>query len=71
LKELKAVSKDMAIELSSNMGPPKSKDISSVDSDVRKAGIEFTTRCLKIMDKIDSRFLGGAINAYWPCVFTD
>jgi len=71
LIELRAVSKDLEIELSSNMGPPKSKDISSSDPEVRKAGIEFTTRCLNIMDKIDSRYLGGAIYSYWPCDFSD
>lgn len=71
LEELKAVSKDLDIVLSSNMGPPKNKDVSSKDPEIRKAGIEFTSNCLRIMDKIDSRKLGGVIHTYWPCAFDD
>jgi D-psicose/D-tagatose/L-ribulose 3-epimerase len=71
LEELKAVSKDLDILISSNMGPPKDKDVASKDPAVRKAGIEFTTNCMKVMDKIDSRNLGGVIHTYWPCDFED
>ena len=71
LKELRTVAGDLGITLSSNMGPPKDKDIASKDPKIREAGIAFTSSCLTIMDKIDSRMLGGVIHTYWPCVFDD
>ncbi|MCL2684451.1 MAG: sugar phosphate isomerase/epimerase [Synergistaceae bacterium] len=71
LGELKALSKDLGITLTSNVGPPKDKDISSADPAVRRKGIEFLTDLMKAMDKVDSRSIAGALYSHWPCDFTD
>jgi len=68
---LKHAAADLGIEISSNIGPPKDKDIASKDSLVRKAGIAFLTDIMKQMDKLGSRTLVGVLNTYWPCEFDD
>ena len=71
INELKAAAKDLELEISSNIGPPKDKDIASKDLKVRKAGIDFLTGIMKQMDKLGSRALVGVLNTYWPCEFDD
>jgi len=71
LGELKALSKDLGITLTSNQGPPKDKDISSADPAVRRRGIEFLTDLMKAMDKVDSRSIAGALYSHWPYDFKD
>jgi D-psicose/D-tagatose/L-ribulose 3-epimerase len=71
LIDLKALSKDLGIEISSNIGPPKDKDIGSKEPAVRKAGIEFLTNIMNQMDKLGSRALVGVLYTYWPCEFDD
>jgi D-psicose/D-tagatose/L-ribulose 3-epimerase len=71
LGELKALSKDLGITLTTNLGPPKDKDVASADPAVRKNGIEFLTKIMKVMDKLDSRAIVGDLYTYWPCDFTD
>lgn len=66
---LKAVAADLGIEITSNIGPPKDKDIASKDPAVRKAGIIFLTNIMKAMDRLDSRVLAGVLYTYWPCQF--
>jgi D-psicose/D-tagatose/L-ribulose 3-epimerase len=69
--ELRTVAKDLGITITSNIGPPKDKDIASGSPDVRKAGISFLTDIMKAMDLLDSRALVGVLNTYWPCEFDD
>ncbi|MBT3319401.1 MAG: sugar phosphate isomerase/epimerase [Clostridia bacterium] len=71
LTELKALAADLGIEISSNIGPPKSKDVASADPAVRQAGITFLTDIMKAMDKLDSRALVGVMYTYWPNEFDD
>jgi len=71
INELKAQAKDLDVEISSNIGPPKDKDVGSSDPSVRKAGIDFLTNIMKQMDKLDSRALVGVLYTYWPCEFDD
>lgn len=71
IDELKSLSKDIGITITSNIGPPKSKDVASKDPDVRKAGIQFLTDIMKAMDRLDSRALVGVIYTYWPSQFDD
>lgn len=71
LSELKAVSKDLGLTISSNIGPPKDKDVASPDPSVREAGITFLTDIMKAMDRIDSRVLVGVTYTYWPGQFDD
>lgn len=71
LSELKALSADLGISISSNIGPPKSKDVASADPQVRAAGIKFLTDIMKAMDKLNSRALVGVMYTYWPSEFDD
>lgn len=65
------VAADLGIEITSNIGPPKDKDIASKDPDVPKAGIEFLTGIMKAMARLDSRVLAGVLYTYWPSEFDD
>jgi len=71
IDELKTVAADLGIEITSNIGPPKDKDIASKDPEIRNAGIAFLTDIMKAMDRLDSRVLAGVIYTYWPCQFND
>ena len=71
LTELKAIAKDLGLTISSNIGPPKSKDVASADASVRRDGIQFLTDIMKNMDKLDSRDLVGVTYTYWPNDFSD
>jgi len=71
IDELKALAKDLEIEICSNIGPPKQYDVASNDPSVRAAGINFLTDIMKKMDRLDSRYLIGVTYTYWPNDFTD
>ena len=68
---LKALAKDLELEISSNIGPPKQYDVASSDPEVRKAGIEFLADIMRKMDRLDSRNLVGVTYTYWPNDFSD
>ena len=68
---LKTVAADLGIEITSNIGPPKDKDIASKDPAVRKAGLTFLTHIMKAMDRLNSRVLAGVLYTYWPSRFDD
>ena len=71
IDELKAVAKELDLEISSNIGPPKKYDVASKDPSVRMAGIKFLTDIMKKMDRLDSRSLVGVMYTYWPNDFSD
>jgi len=71
IDELKALARDLGINITSNIGPAKDKDIASKDPEVRKAGIKYLTDIMKAMDRLDSRALVGVLYSYWPCDFSD
>ncbi len=71
LAELKSVCKELNLEISANLGPPKDKDVSSADPTVRERGIKFLCDIMDQMDKIDCRVLIGAYFNCWPCEFKD
>ncbi len=71
LARLKNTCKDLDLTISSNIGPPKDKDVASSDPEVRKAGIQFLSDIMKQMDKVDSRSLVGVTYTYWPNDFSD
>ncbi len=71
LDELKRVSKDLGLIITSNIGPPRDKDVASKDPAVREAGIKFLSDIMTAMDKIDSRTLVGVMYTYWPSAFDD
>ena len=71
LEDLKALAKDLGLEICSNIGPPKRYDVASSDPAVRAAGIEFLTGIMKKMDRLDSRYLIGVTYTYWPNDYSD
>ena len=71
LEELRVTAKDLGLEISANLGPPKDKDISSADPEVRKAGVEFLCGILNQMVKLDCKILIGACYNHWPYDFVD
>ncbi len=71
LDELKKLSQDLHISITSNIGPAKSKDVSSKNPETRKAGIKYLTEIMHAMDRLDSRVLAGVLYSFWPCDFVD
>jgi len=71
IDELKAITKDLGIEITSNIGPAKKYDVASADSTVRENGIEFLSNIMKKMDRLDSRAIVGVMYTYWPNDFSD
>ena len=71
IADLKSLATELGISYTTNIGPPKDKDVASKDPEVRKAGIQFLTDIMKVMDKLDSRVLAGVMNTYWPSDFDD
>lgn len=68
---LKAAAKELELEISSNIGPPKQYDVASKDPETRAAGIQFLADIMKKMDRLDSRVLVGVMYTYWPNDYTD
>lgn len=71
IEKLRDYCKELGLEISCNLGPPKSKDISSKDPAVRAAGVKFLTDILHQMKKLGSKVLIGAYFNYWPHDFVD
>ena len=71
LETLRVTAKDLGLEISANLGPPKDKDISSADPEIRKAGVEFLCGILDQMVKLDCKILIGACYNHWPYDFID
>lgn len=69
--ELKALSKEYEIEITSNIGPAKCYDVASRDKSVRDNGIKFLSNIMKRMDRLDSRAIVGVMYTYWPNDFSD
>jgi len=71
LADLRKLSKDLGLTITSNIGPAKDKDVASKDPEIRKAGIKFLSDIMKAMDKLDSRTLVGVMYTFWPNDFSD
>ena len=71
IKRLKETAKEYELAISSNIGPPKDKDVASADPQIRRAGVQFLSDIMVAMDKLDSRSLVGVMYSYWPCEFLD
>ena len=69
LDELRSLTKDLGISITSNIGPAKNKDVSSKNPAIRKAGIKYLSAIMHAMDRLDSRVLAGVLYSYWPCDF--
>ena len=70
LSELGKAAADQGITLTCCIGLPPKYDVSSSEDSVRKPGIAYLKKLLCLMDKIDSRVLGGIIYACWPCDYS-
>lgn len=71
LAEFRALTKDLDLTVSSNIGPAKEYDVASADPDVRKRGISYLCSMMEKMDAVDSRTLVGVTYTYWPNDFSD
>lgn len=71
LDKLRDTAKELGLEISANLGPPKDKDISSADPEVRAAGIKFLCDIMNQMVKIDCSIFIGALYNHWPYDFVD
>ena len=71
LEELRTTAKDLGLEISANLGPPKDKDICSADPAIHEAGVKFLCDILDQMVKIDCKILIGACYNHWPYDFVD
>lgn len=71
LEALRTTAKELGLEISANLGPPKDKDISSADSEVRAAGVKFLCDIMHQMVKLDCTILIGALYNSWPYDFED
>lgn len=71
LEQLRECAKRLGLEISANLGPPRDKDISSADPEVRRAGVRFLCDIMHQMVKVDSKILIGALYNCWPFSFED
>lgn len=71
IDDLKALTKDLNITITSNIGPPKDKDVAAKDPKVRDAGVTLLSDIMKRMDRLDSRVLAGVMYTFWPADFVD
>lgn len=71
IEKLRDYCKKLNLEISCNLGPPKNKDISAKDPDVRAAGVQYLIDILHQMKKLESKVLIGALYNCWPHDFID
>jgi len=71
LREFRALTKDLDLAVSSNIGPAKEYDVASANPEIRKKGISYLCRIMEKMDAVDSRNLVGVTYTYWPNDFSD
>lgn len=71
IANLRAAAQDLELSISSNIGPPKDKNVASKDPAVRAAGIKFLSDIMRAMDKLDSRIFAGVLYTCWPYEFED
>lgn len=71
--KLKETGEERGIEFTTNSGPAKEYDLASPDIRIRQQGIDYFTKILNNMKKLDSKTLVGAIYSFWPTdfVYTD
>lgn len=71
LDELRALTKDLGLLVTSNLGPRKEYDVASPDPVVRRNGVAYLCDIMTRMERLDSRSLVGVTYTYWPNDFTD
>jgi D-psicose/D-tagatose/L-ribulose 3-epimerase len=68
--EIVIAAKDKGLELTFSVGLSADQDFSSEDGAVRKNGIDFTMKALKIMDEMGAKIYAGVINGGWNTTYT-
>ncbi len=71
LVELEAISREYALTLSTNSGPPKQFDLSSSNAQVREDAVGYFNTILRNMNRVGSPVLAGAIYSFWPTDFVE
>lgn len=71
LEEMKALGQEYGLTFSTNSGPSKKYDLSSVDENVRRNGVDYFKKILHNMNIIGSPVLAGAIYSFWPSDFVE
>ncbi|WHH60340.1 sugar phosphate isomerase/epimerase [Petroclostridium sp. X23] len=66
IKELRTCAEHHNIRLTVGHGPTAEQNIASSDPDIRKNGLAFFTNIFKMMEKLNSTLIGGALYSYWP-----
>lgn len=66
---LKHCAEDNGIELSFCIGFPKSKDMSSADPAVRRAGIDYSKKMIEAAHYMGGKILSGILYSWWPYLY--
>jgi D-psicose/D-tagatose/L-ribulose 3-epimerase len=66
LDEIARCARDNGVAITSGLGPPPDKDLSSPDPAIRKAARAFFERTLTNLGKLDVHVICGALHSYWP-----
>ncbi|MGD1816167.1 MAG: sugar phosphate isomerase/epimerase family protein [Pleomorphochaeta sp.] len=69
MKDLKKEADDLGMDLSFCIGFPKSKDMSSLDSNIRSAGIEWSKKMLEAVHYMGGKVLSGILYSSWPYLY--
>ncbi len=66
IAEVAKAARDNGITLTSGLGPSATRNLSSPDPEIRKAGRAFFEETLTNLAKLDIHIIGGALHSYWP-----
>jgi D-psicose/D-tagatose/L-ribulose 3-epimerase len=66
IAEVAKAARDNGITLTSGLGPSATRNLSSPDPEIRKAGRAFFEETLTNLAKLDNHIIGGALHSYWP-----
>jgi D-psicose/D-tagatose/L-ribulose 3-epimerase len=64
--EVARAAKANGIAITAGLGPSVHRNLSSPDSEIRKAGRAFFEETLTNLAKLDVHVIGGALHSYWP-----
>lgn len=70
-RELVAVTKDLGIGMTANIGPARQYDVSAADPEIRRNGVKFLSDIMRAMDTMDIRRIVGVMYSCWPYHFED
>lgn len=71
LKDLKKLAEDNNVELTYGIGFPQDCDMASEDESIRKKGVDFAGKILKVVYYMGGKELPGIIHSCWPGIMND